>query len=116
MIKKQVVCLLLALTITSAHAYVDKQQVLDIFKATAQGFGAGLLSAWVVDGARANALPDLTRFRLYDTYGICRDQLAGQIKVAIGYGAATAFIGHKNWVARMVGVLLGTHGAVIIKK
>lgn len=93
---------------------INKEQANEAVR----GFCAGVLSAYFVDAARSSLLPDMTRFKLYDNYGVCRDQLAGQAKVAIAYTAATLHAQENNaqWLARMIGVLVGTHCAVIAKK
>lgn len=88
------------------------------------GTTAGVLSAVVVNHARDHILPDMTQYKLYDNYGVCRDQLAGGVKVATGAFGIVYYNQDKQtdkpdtkaYAARMTGILAGMNITAVLTK
>lgn len=77
------------------------------------GLAAGAVAGLSVEFLRNHVLPDMTSWNLYGNYGICRDQLAGEAKVAtallVGAAYAKSLSGAdiKKLSARLLGVITG---------
>lgn len=90
-----------------------------------QGCIAGAAAALAVDYTRNSLLPDASNLQLHGRFGICRDQLTGQAKVAIALLGITWItrLTHNNesWApgmvtVRIIGIIVGANLAVLIKK
>jgi hypothetical protein len=88
----------------------------------AVGFAAGAAAGFSVECLRNHILPDMTSWNLYRHYGICRDQLTGEAKVATALLIAAAYANNRNntdWKklsARLLGVILGACAASFTTK
>lgn len=78
----------------------------------------GAASALMVDYARS-VLPNADKLQLHATYGICRDQLTGEVKIATAVVGASllAQTGQKKYssVVRVMAALVGANVAVALK-
>lgn len=87
------------------------------FQQFVNGLIMGAVAGTGVEYARNNLLPDMTEYKLYDTYGICREQLTGVMKMLVAsVGASaigTALIDEdtKKLVVKIVGILTGLCGS-----
>jgi hypothetical protein len=85
------------------------------------GFKAGFISTLLVDAARAS-LPNADALQLHSNYGICRDQLTGQVKALLALIIAAAHCPNKDtwhWrmlAARALGALTGICAASYTEK
>lgn len=76
-----------------------------------QGFCSGIASSTAINFLRSSILPNLDNLKLHDRTGICRDQLAGQCKVATALAVSSLVApdnnSRKHTLVRIAGVLLG---------
>jgi hypothetical protein len=82
------------------------------FKGVAAGAAAGLS----VEYLRNYILPDMTSWNLYGNYGVCRDQLTGEFKVAtaaLGIAALSKehYSKFKVMGSQLLGVIVGACAA-----
>ncbi|BDC34194.1 hypothetical protein Noda2021_01520 [Candidatus Dependentiae bacterium Noda2021] len=94
-----------------AHALAYQQEML-------YGFSAGAASALMVDYVR-NVMPSADSLQLYANYGICRDQLTGELKIASAVLGASALTqtNEKKYspVVRVLAALVGANVAMALK-
>lgn len=81
-----------------------------------KGFAAGAAAGISVELLKNNVLPNLPSLNLYKNYGICKDQLAGQGKVATAVLGLAAVSKHycskfKSIGAQLVGIIAGACAA-----
>jgi hypothetical protein len=81
------------------------------------GFYCGMTSSTAINILRLRVLPNLDDLKLHDRTGICRDQLAGQCKVATALvGAALTAPENnspKHTLVRVLGALIGINTATV---
>lgn len=83
------------------------------FQEFTDGIAAGAIAGISIDFLRQYIFPDITHLQLYNKYGICRDSLTGQAKVAAALIASTALddqnvqIDFRKISAKTVGILVG---------
>ncbi len=117
--KVAVVLALVGLFVAPTHAeqkksYYSGSECVDEF---VKGIIAGAVATLGLEAAREYILPDMGSFKLYDNYGICRDRLEGEGRVAL---AAIGFVGTEKLVtgnvpavtfkrtgAQMSGIIIG---------
>lgn len=82
-----------------------------------QGFYCGMASSTAINFLRLRVLPNLDDIKLHDRTGICRDQLAGQCKVATAVVGATLTAPENNnpkhTLVRVLGALIGINTATV---
>lgn len=122
--RKVLMFLMLALVSNGARAELDAEKRALYQREFIKGATVGAVVALIMDYARAHFLPDATGLHLYDNYGICRDQLTGQLKIVTstaGLYAAAAFeepielTPFEILVARVAGIFTGSNIAVCVK-
>lgn len=86
------------------------------FKDFLCGAGTGAISSALVEYLRHEVLPDITDWQLYNTYGLCRDQLTGESKLLVALAAllgSEELLQHKHSIhfkrlaAKMAGIFTG---------
>ena len=109
---------------TKAEKGLSEEIMMDAFT---RGLIAGGSSAFCVDFLRHNVLPNADSLNLYGNYGICRDQLTGQVKIASAVGALNMYENNYPMMqmhiptltalaARVVGVVVGANIAAYARK
>jgi len=102
--------------VTSCPASCDQE-----LQSFIDGAKAGVLATILVDVARY-ASPDATSLNLHKRFGICRDQLTGELKALTAIIIAAAQNPHKNnwhWrvlATRALGILVGICATTYAKK
>jgi hypothetical protein len=118
-------CLLFAfVSTTSCEGETSVLSCLDneYTREFALGFTAGAAAGLSVEFFRNYILPDLSKWRLYGNYGICRDQLEGEAKVAVAlllsaaYAKSCGDTNFKKLAARLCGVMCGACAYSVTKK
>jgi len=70
------------------------------------GLACGTAAGVSVEFLRNYVLPDITSWNLYGKYGICRDQLTGEAKVALALLLASTCPHHTSGDLKRLGVRL----------
>jgi hypothetical protein len=98
-------------------SFLDSQFTQQFLK----GFAAGAIAGVSVEFLRNHILPDITDWNLYGNYGICRDQLTGEAKVAAATLGVAAFSRQyyskaKLMGAQLAGIIVGACAASYVSK
>jgi hypothetical protein len=86
-----------------------------------KGALAGMAGMWGVEFSRKHLLPDASRLKLHENFGICRDELQQRVGVAAAAAGLAAVEGPqstnlKKVSAQLAGILLGTCVANYVSK
>lgn len=110
---------------TFAYTEISSEKMKQYQHELLKGALAGAVSSLVIDFLRSYILADMSQYKLYDRFGICRNELTGQIKIAtaaIGLYAATepesktSLNSYEKLTARIIGIFIGANDAVILRK